>query len=357
VDSNSTFRIYSTSKLISTVGVFQLIEKRQLSLEDKISKYLINLPKDWEDVKIKNLLSHSSGIPDIVRFNDISTNAPDVEVLERLAKEKMEFETGNQFSYNQTNFWLLTLIIEKITGQTFEDFILKNQFSDVQYKVLFSSNSIENIPNRVQKYNYNETTNQYEKSTHIGGLRAHSANGIAITLPDFLRWSINLNKNTFLKEETKRMMWKPFEFNNKEDVFGYGWEINNANNILSAGFSGGNVSAYKVFPDNDISIILMFNGYKYTSFPIQYQVLNHIAGLIDKKLAAPFLLIEEENRINLLTHPNIVKENYGYRTEKDKVIFTYKINKNQNPQFVNSISVAGSFNDWNHYCPKPEWKY
>ena len=71
VDKKSIFRLYSTTKLISAVGVFQLIEKDKLSLEDKISKYLDNLPNEWQEVKIKNLLTHSSGLPDIVKFDDI----------------------------------------------------------------------------------------------------------------------------------------------------------------------------------------------------------------------------------------------------------------------------------------------
>jgi len=157
VDSNSLFRVYSTTKLITNVAVFQLIEKGQLSLEDKISKYVDNLPKEWQDVKIKNLLSHSSGIPDFARYEDISADASNAEVFARLANEKMEFETGNQFSYNQTNFMLLAMIIEKNTGQKFEDYVLKNQFSDGKNKLIFSSNSLEEIPNRVQKYVFNDS--------------------------------------------------------------------------------------------------------------------------------------------------------------------------------------------------------
>lgn len=134
VDSNSLFRVYSTTKLITNVAVFQLIEKGKLSLEDKISKYVDHLPKEWQDVKIKNLLSHSSGIPDFARYEDSSPDASNAEVFARLAKEKMEFETGNQFSYNQTNYMLLAMIIEKISGQKFEDFVLKNQFSDAKKK-------------------------------------------------------------------------------------------------------------------------------------------------------------------------------------------------------------------------------
>ena len=261
VDSNSLFRVYSTTKLITNVAVFQLIEKGQLSLEDKISKYFDNLPKEWQDVKIKNLLSHSSGIPDFER-NNLPTNLSNADVFERLSKEKMEFETGNQYSYNQTNYLLLAMTIEKITGQKFEDHVLKNQFSDAKNKIIFNSDSFEEIPNRIQFYRYNDSLKQYKKSTHVGGLRAHPANGLAISLPDFLQWSIHLDKNQFLKDETKKLMWKPFDYTNKQNVFAHGWEITKTGSVTSYGFSGGNVSAYSIFPENDLSIIFMSNGYK-----------------------------------------------------------------------------------------------
>ncbi|WP_379694112.1 serine hydrolase [Flavobacterium sp. HJSW_4] len=291
VTKNSLFRIYSTSKLISTVGVFQLIEKGQLSLEDKISKYLDHLPREWQEVKIKNLLSHSSGIPNIIQYNDISVTATDSEKIAKLSQEKMEFETGNQFSYNQTNYWLLTMIIEKITGKTFEDYILKNQFSSSKDEVLFSSNSSENIPNRVVKNFYNTKTKLYEKTSENDGLRAHSGNGINITLPTFINWSNNLANNVFLNSETKKSMWKLFEFKNKQDHFCYGWDITKVNNYDSYGFSGGNVSAYRNFPDNKLSIIVLSNGYRYA--PIQDQIINHIASLVDKNLIDEYLLSKE----------------------------------------------------------------
>ena len=347
VDSNSLFRIYSTTKLITNIAVFQLIEKGQLSLDDKISKYVDYLPKEWQDVKIKNLLSHSSGIPDFARYEDIPANASNAKVVERLSKEKMEFETGNQYSYNQTNFMLLALIIEKISGQKFEDYVLKNQFSNAKNKVVFSSNSLEQIPNRIQKYVFNDSLKQYKKSTYVGGLRAHPANGLAISLPDFLQWSIHLDKNQFLKDETKKLMWKPFDYTNKQDVFAHGWEITKTGSVNSYGFSGGNVSAYSIFPENDLSIIFMSNGYKYNAFPPLYFIVNHIAGLIDKHLANPYLSREESVIYDLIKKPEVKKEIYGYRIENDNVIFTYKIPEDLNAEAIDKMSVAGSFNDWN----------
>lgn len=347
VDSNSLFRVYSTTKLITNVAVFQLIEKGQLSLEDKISKYVDNLPKEWQDVKIKNLLSHSSGIPDFARYEDISPDASNAEVFARLAKEKMEFETGNQFSYNQTNFMLLAMIIEKISGQKFEDYVLKNQFFDAKNKVIYSSNSLEEIPNRVQKYVFNDSLKQYKKSKHVGGLRSHPGNGLAISLPDFRQWSIHLDKNKFLKDETKKLMWQPFDYTNKQDIFAHGWEITKTGNVMSYGFSGGNVSAYSIFPDNDLSIIFMSNGYKYNAFPPLYFIVNHIAGLVDKHLANPYWSREESVASEIINKPDVKKEIYGYRIENDKVIFTYKIPKDLNAEAIDKMSVAGSFNDWN----------
>lgn len=346
VDSNSLFRVYSTTKLITNVAVFQLIEKEQLFLEDKISKYLDNLPKEWQNVKIKNLLSHSSGIPDFERHN-LPTDISNSEVFERLSKEKMEFETGNQYSYNQTNYMILAIIVEKISGQKFEDFVLKNQFSDVKNKIIFNSNSLEEIPNRVQLYRYDDSLKQFKKSTHVGGLKAHSANGLAISLPDFLQWSINLDTNKFLTDQTKKLMWKPFDYTNKQDVFAHGWEITKTGNVTSYGFSGGNVSVYSIFPKNDLSIIFMSNGYKYNSFPPLYFIVNHIAGLIDKHLENPYWSREESVSAKIINKPNVKKEIYGYRIENNKIIFTYKISKNLNTEAIDKMSIAGSFNDWN----------
>ncbi|PZU07131.1 MAG: serine hydrolase, partial [Chryseobacterium sp.] len=127
VSPSSMFRIYSTSKLMTDVGVFQLIEQGKLSLEDNVSKYVDNLPKDWQHVKVKNLLTHSSGMPDFVAFSDILPEYSGPKTIERLSKERMDFKTGNEFRYNQTNYMLLSMIIERITGQSFEDFILNNQ--------------------------------------------------------------------------------------------------------------------------------------------------------------------------------------------------------------------------------------
>lgn len=348
---------------MTNVGIFQLIEQGKLSLEDNISKYVENLPKEWQNVRVKNLLTHSSGIPNYIAFSDILPEYSSSQTIERLSKEKMDFTTGNEYRYNQTNYMLLSIIIEKITGQSFENFIINNQFSDAKNQVVFSSNALEKIPNRVIKYNYNSATKEYQKSTDIEGKKAYPGNGLAITLPAFLKWSSHLSKNNFLNQKTKDIMWQSFDFGNKKDVFTYGWEISKANNSQSYGFSGGNVSAYRIFPQNNMAIVMLSNGYNF--FPAQYQIVNHIAAIIDKNLTDPYSLAEESIILEFSKkdNPNAEKNYYSIKTKNPKWNFedtlnntgyillrnsklseavkVFALNAKENPQSANAFDSLG----------------
>lgn len=292
VDENSIFRLYSTTKLISAVGVFQLIEKNKLSLEDKIYKYLDNLPKEWQDVKIKNLITHSSGLPDIVKFEDIPYTLDENEKWARLYKKPMEFETGDNYSYNQTNYCLLTKIIEKITGFTFEDYVLKNQFPSIKKGVVFSANASEFISDRVIHHVFNLEKKEYERFNADHGQIHNSGSGLNITLKEFIAWNERLDKNILVSKATKNSMWNQFEFKNKKDDFLNGWSVYSTNNIKSFGFSGGYMTAFRKFTTSDLTIIFLSNGYKY--FNVEEKVINHIAGIVDERLIDKKLLVEEQ---------------------------------------------------------------
>lgn len=326
VNPASMFRVYSTSKLMTNIGIFQLIEQKKLSLEDPVSKYVEHLPEEWQNVKVKNLLTHSSGIPNFIAFSDILPEYSGSETIERLNKEKMDFTTGKEYRYNQTNYMLLSMIIEKITGQPFENFILNSQFYDSRNQVVFSSNALEKIPNRVIKYNYNAETEKYVKSSDVEGKKAYPGNGIAITLPAFLKWSTHLSSRDFLDQKTKDLMWEPFEYGNKKDSFAYGWEITKANNIPSYGFSGGNVSAYRFFPHNNMAIVMMSNGYRF--FSEQYYLINHIAAIVDKNLTDSYLLAEESivTEFARPNNPNAEKNYYMIKAKDPKWNFEDSLN-------------------------------
>ncbi|MCR9227387.1 MAG: serine hydrolase [Flavobacteriaceae bacterium] len=364
VNEHTLFRVFSTTKLITATGVFQLIEEGKLNLEDTVSKHLDHLPVQWQEIKIKNLLSHSSGLPDIIKYE---STISDKELMEKLSKDKMDFTTGYQFRYNQTNYWLLAQIIEKVTGMTFDEFILKNQFDIATDGVLFSSDSQEIIPNRAMRYFYDHKTKEFEKDTNNSGKRGYSGNGLNITLESFIEWNKKLDTDRLLDKKTKSKMWAPFNFENQQDHFLHGWGHYSVNNLDSYGFTGGNLAGFRKFVNDSTTIILLSNGYQIPAYDI---IINDIARMIIPDLKTKKLTKEEDvmaltldNQFDKATqsfkklrteNPNSSFDNLKWNINglgnsyvginNKKALEVFKFNASANPNWwVSSASLAEAY--------------
>jgi CubicO group peptidase (beta-lactamase class C family) len=273
VTDSSLFRLHSLSKIFVSVGIFQLIEQNKISLEDKISNYLTDLPDNWKDVKIKNLLTHSSGLPDLRGETSLSEDI----ALRNIYKKQIEFPIGERASYNQTNFWLLNRIIRKITKSTFQSHII-SQFED-DSKACFSNIS-DIIPNRVMEYkpdNMGRLKNFHFKVPEF----MYGAGGITMNLNDLINWDKKLNENTLINHASKKEMLTRFKY--KEGTgFTYGWNVENLNGFVSYGFNGGGLVNYRKFLTKNISIIWFTNGYR-RPHDLD-KITNTILGFVDKDL-------------------------------------------------------------------------
>ena len=120
------------------------------------------------------------------------------------------------------------------------------------------------------------------------GKRANSAGGINLTLNQLIDWTIHFDENAFIRPDTKVKMWTPFKFTEPfyfEDVkdrFLYGWQQYSSNNEISFGFTGGLVTGYRKFVNQNLTIIFLSNGFKNST--IANKVINEIASIIDESL-------------------------------------------------------------------------
>ncbi|MCK0068433.1 beta-lactamase family protein [Kordiimonas laminariae] len=291
VSENQMFWVYSSTKLLTSVAVFQLIEEGKLSVETYVHTLFPNFPETWKKVQVKHLLSYSSGLPDILEHRLAFKDLTEAEIIDRLAKYDMQFETGARYRYNQTNFWLLSRIIAKLSGQSFEDFVLSHQLENTK-SALFNSNAFEVIPNRIVKYNFNRTSKTYERLDFNAGPVAHSSNGLNISLNEFIKWNNRLDKGELLKNSTKQQMWQQFHYSNSDRRFMHGWDYYPLAGVDSIGFTGGGVSSFRKFPTEDLTIIYLSNGFEYQI--IHNTVINHVASLVDEKLYDKNKLIHEQ---------------------------------------------------------------
>ena len=277
----SIFRVYSLTKPIVAVAVFQLIEQGKLSLEDSIAQYVPEVPESWKKVQVKHLLTHSSGLPDMAPFTRMS-KIDENQARDTVFSQSMKSALGAVYQYNQTNFWLLQKIIEKVSKEEFDDFILKNQFDGESDKVFFSSNSKEIVKHRVTAYFPFETGTIQISHPTIKGNYMWAANGLNITLREFIEWDQRLRSNQLLSKESKEKMWQTFNYANSQKQFAYGWDKRILNQHDSYGFSGSLITAYRVFPKDDISIVFLSNGLG-SWYNIE-NIINHLASLVDTNI-------------------------------------------------------------------------
>lgn len=117
---NYRFHIGSIAKEFNAVGIMMLQEQGKLSIDDKVSKYLPDLPAWADKISIKNLLQYTSGLPD-VKWTTVKTDADNMADLKKL--DKLNSEPGTQYNYNNNNVFLQRRIIEKVSGLTFNQFV------------------------------------------------------------------------------------------------------------------------------------------------------------------------------------------------------------------------------------------
>lgn len=279
VSDKSVFRIYSLTKTIIVTGAFQLIEQNKLALEDPISKYLPDLPASWNSVQVKHLVTHSSGLPDIVNYEQL----PEKEAREKVFADAIQFEKGEKYEYNQTNFWLLQKIIETVSKQNIEAFIIENQFGNQASNkgVFFSTDSRDIFANRVTPYN-NFSGGKMQIGLSYNGNYLNSCNGINITMDEFILWDSKFNQNKLINEKTKKTMWTLFPFTKSDYKFTYGWDERIINGHVSYGFSGGRRVAYRNFPKDNLSIIFLANGIG--SDANVEDIINQIANFVDSDI-------------------------------------------------------------------------
>src|SRR5690606_14353234 len=127
VSDKSVFPINSLTKAFTGVAILQLVEEGKMKLSAPVSDYLDHLPASWKPVTIQQLLSHTSGIPDIVDEEESTVIFSWENAWEKVQELPVEFKPGEKFRYNQTNYVILGKIIDKLSQMPFKDFIIKEQ--------------------------------------------------------------------------------------------------------------------------------------------------------------------------------------------------------------------------------------
>lgn len=274
VTGQSIFAINSITKVFSAVAIMKLVEEGKLILSDPVSKYLDFFPSNWDSsVTINHLLTHTSGLPDMLKVLDQNTggvgNLKNEEgVWQKLASLPMDFKPGDAFSYNQTNAYLLGKLIDKFSGTPFATYFSEQQFKPVGMHNTVFGDSRDVIQHFAPTYFWRKNIdgrivenpvlihNYYEFPYF-----RRTAAGLNSTSEDMAAWIIALQNEKLLTKASLEKMWSPFVFNNgKKTPWSLGWGMNKFRKEHRAvGMSGGGRSAFLLYPDDNLSVIVLTN--------------------------------------------------------------------------------------------------
>jgi len=210
---STRFALGSVTKQFTAVAILMLQEKGMLSIEDKISKYL-ELPSYTNDVSIKNLLNHTSGISDYINKNVYLQ--PDSVYSFLLNQNSLDFPVNTKHVYSNSGYFLLGEIIAKVSGMKYSDFMQENIFDPLQMKNTWVNQGTEF--DRAIAYTDKWEKNDYLMSTADGGILSN--------IEDLHLWNVALTNNKLISEKSKLLMFTPLELENgKDENYGFGWVI------------------------------------------------------------------------------------------------------------------------------------
>ena len=232
--AETVYEIGSITKQFTAMAIMLLVESGSLDLDHTIDKYFKECPAFWKKIRIKHLLTHTSGIRNHVAIlgfmNAFKTNLmyegfpATTEILKMFYGLQKEFEPGDSWSYDNTGYYLLGLIIEQVSGMSYWDFLRQKIFTPLQMSKTGSTNARLIVPNRASGYLWIDGT--YYNQPVLHSFIGFSAGSIVSTVEDLARWDEALYTEKLVKRSTLDAIWKETFSSSGEPLpysYGYGW--------------------------------------------------------------------------------------------------------------------------------------
>jgi CubicO group peptidase (beta-lactamase class C family) len=258
-DATTKFRLGSLTKQFTAAAILLLEERRKVNVEDRVTKYLPDAPAAWGAITIRQLLTHTSGLPNFTGFVDYRSLAsvpttPEALVA-RFRDKPLDFQPGEKFSYSNSGYVLLGYLIEKISGGSYETFLQQNIFTPLAMKDSGYDSNIAIIPRRAAGYVPGTPTPLNAGFVHM--TIPFAAGALYSTTEDLLRWEQGLFGGRVLSPESLRKMTTPFK---NDYAFGVSARTTAQGTVVehNGGIDGFNTYlAY--YPDSKTTIVVLGN--------------------------------------------------------------------------------------------------
>jgi CubicO group peptidase (beta-lactamase class C family) len=259
----TNFRLASVTKQFTAASILLLAEDGRLRLDDHVRHWLPSLPAVTEPITIRHLLDHTGGLIDYedIMPADLETQLRDVDVLHLLeTQDHLYFEPGSSYRYSNGGYAMLALIVERVSGQTFQAFLHERIFAKLgMHGTLAYVQEGPPVPQRAYGYTQNETTAAWERTDQSLTSAVLGDGGIYASIDDLAKWDAALYDDRLLTDASRRIAFAPHTKTDDPAIeYGYGWRIS-GETLWHSGESIGFRNVIVRWPRQRFSVIILSN--------------------------------------------------------------------------------------------------
>lgn len=263
----SIFQTGSVGKQFTATAVMMLVEEGKVGLDDKISKYFTSAPPAWKGITVRHLLTHTSGIPDYTSEKtggaiNLHTDYTEGELVKKISSLPLEFQPGDKWSYSNSGYLILGVLIHHVTGEFYGDFLQQRIFRPLGMTSTRIISEADIVPNRSAGYRL--LKGELKNQEWVAPTLNTTADGALYTnVLDLAKWDAALYTEKLLKRSSFGQMCTPVKLNGgKTYPYGFGWrvaEVNGHRLLEHGGAWQGFTMHISRYVDDKLTVVVMTN--------------------------------------------------------------------------------------------------
>jgi CubicO group peptidase (beta-lactamase class C family) len=231
VKPETVFQSGSMGKQFTAAAVMMLVEEGKIALDDSISKYFKDAPPGWNEVTIRELLSHTAGFTDYPAKFDFRRDYTEAQLLKIVEGIPLAFPPGTKWSYSNLGYLTLGVLIHQVTGKFYGDFLQERIFQPLGMSTTRIISEADIVPNRAAGYRL--VKGQIKNQEWVSPTLNTTADGaLYFSILDLAKWDAALYTEKLLKRSSLDQMWTITKLKNGQPnsgSYGFGWSILNKN--------------------------------------------------------------------------------------------------------------------------------
>ncbi len=260
VTPHTVFKIGSVSKQFLAAAMMILVQDGKVSLDDRVGKYLDDVPQTWSRITIRQLLSHTGGLVREGPAFEALKAQPDIQVIRSAYPLALVFPPGDKWQYSNIGYFTAAEIIARVSGEPWPAFLEQRVFGPLQMTATRTTTWQDMVLNRADGYEWQNGT--MRRAPEYLALRPSGA--LISTVEDYAKWDAALYTDSPLTKASRDQVWTAVPLNDQtSSAYGLGWEVQTRAGKRSV-HHGGAISGFKShvarFPDDRLSFVVLTNG-------------------------------------------------------------------------------------------------